>query len=112
MQKESALQSKILNDLRSLGKYCTVFKIIKSSDDGVPDIFFTTAHTGGILVETKRTTGVTTKLQALMGIKLNMCGTKSFICYSWEEWMEAKQLLGLCHKTAKDAYDYRNRMLS
>ena len=54
MQEEKKLQTKILNDLRSLGKYCVAIKIIKTSDNGVPDIFFSTALTGGIYIETKK----------------------------------------------------------
>lgn len=112
MQKEKSLQSKILKDLRAFGKYCTAFKIKKASEDGVPDIFFTTAHTGGIFVETKREIGKTTKLQALMNIKLNMCGTRSFICYSWDEWKETKLLLGFCLRTVVNSWNDRNKTLS
>lgn len=95
MQEEKKLQTKILNDLRSLGKYCVAFKIIKSSDNGIPDIFFSTALTGGIFIETKKLKGDIRKNQVSMIHKLNFCGTRSFSCYAWDEWWDIKRTLGL-----------------
>src|SRR5271157_2939567 len=89
--KESDLQSKILTDLRSLGKYCVCFKIIKASDNGVPDIFFSTKLTGPILLEIKKKTGVLRKNQIIMNNKLNLCGIKSLTCYTWNEWVLIKK---------------------
>jgi len=95
MQKEKSLQTKILNDLRSFGKYCEVFKIIKTSDNGIPDIFFSTALTGGIFIETKRPKGNIKKLQEVKLRKLSACGSWSYPCYDWEEWWQLKKILGL-----------------
>jgi len=93
--KESSLQSKILNDLRSFGKYCECFKIMKTSDNGEPDVFFTTKITGAVLIEIKRPDGSTQKIQSAKIKKLNECGTQAYICYSWENWASLKNDLGL-----------------
>lgn len=95
MAEESKFQTKILNDLRSLGKYCEVFKIIKTSDNFIPDVFFSTALTGGIFVETKRIKGRLSKGQCYKIESLNLCGSRSFACYDWAEWWELKRSLGL-----------------
>jgi len=93
--KESRIQSLILKDLRSLGKYCECFKVESPSDNGVPDIFFTTKETGAVFVEVKRPSGVLSKFQKEKLEKLNSCGTKAFACYSWEGWALLKSSLGL-----------------
>ena len=95
MPKESEIQSKILTDLRSRAKNCECFKIMKASDNGEPDIFFTTKETGGVLIETKRPSGSLRKLQENKLEKLNKCGTPTFVCHSWEEWVEVKKKIGL-----------------
>jgi len=92
---EKDIQSLILTDLRSMGKYCICFKIIKTSDNGIGDIFFSTKKTGGVFVETKRPKGIAEKLQKNKAEKLNNCGSKAFFCYSWNEWIELKNKLGL-----------------
>lgn len=97
-KKETILQGKILKDLRSLGKYCLAFKIIRTSDNGVPDIFFTTAITGGILIEVKKIRGEKRTNQIHVVNKLNSCGTKSYFCETWKEWWELKSSLGLLNK--------------
>ena len=95
-KREVVYQDLVLSDLRSMGKYCECFKIIKTSDDGEPDIFFTTKKTGAILVEMKRPKGPKAKkLQKLKIKKLNDCGTPTFVCHSWEEWIAIKKLIGL-----------------
>jgi len=95
MAKEKLVQTKILHDLRSLGKYCEAFKIEKASDNGIPDIFFSTALTGGIFIETKDKTGEARKLQIFKISKLTSCGSRSFVCHSWDEWFNVKTVLGL-----------------
>ena len=92
-RNEKNIQTKILTDLRYLGRYCECFKIIKASDSGEPDIFFTTALTGAILIEAKRLTGNPRRLQIVKIEKLNKCGTRTFVCRSWEEWVEIKKQL-------------------
>lgn len=113
MQEEKDLQTKILNDLRSLGKYCEAFKIIKTSDNGIPDIFFSTALTGGIFIETKRPKGEIRKLQILKIKKLTLCGCQSFSCYTWDEWWDVKKALGLLNKDEiVCAHKQRKKLLS
>ena len=94
-KNEKKVQDVVLGDLRSFGKYCEVFKIIKASDSGEPDIFFTTCLTGAIFIETKRLKGVVRKLQEVKISKLNRCGGRAFVCRSIEQWLEIKQELGL-----------------
>lgn len=93
--KESFLQEKILQDLRSLGQHCECFKIEKTSDNGIPDIFFTTKITGPVLIETKKSNGILSALQVLKIDKLRKCGTKAFPCYTWAQWVELKSLMML-----------------
>ena len=113
MAEESRLQTKILNDLRSLGKYCEVFKIIKTSDNGIPDIFFTTAWTGGVFIETKRKKGRISKIQDIKLKNLNLCGSQSFSCYNWDEWWDIKKSIGLLDKgNIIDAHLRNEKLLS
>jgi len=110
MSEESNLQSKILNDLRSFGKYCECFKIIKASDNGEPDIFFTTILTGGVLLELKRLTGSAEKLQIFKINKLNKCGTKTFVCHSWQEWVSIKKILNLEKFTVELVHKHKSSL--
>ena len=90
---ESSLQTKILKDLRSYGKYIEAFKIQKASDNGVPDIFFTSKLTGAVLVELKQEGKKPRKLQESKINKLNSCGSKAFSCDSWSKWVKLKSEL-------------------
>ena len=92
---EKDLQGKILKDLRSLYPRCSCFKIMKSSDYGVPDVFFTTQLTGAIFIECKREGEVPSPNQKKMIADLNRNGTKAFVCDSWGRWMEIKNILKL-----------------
>lgn len=94
-RNEKKVQTQIITDLDSFGRYCECFKIMKASKNGEPDVFFTTRLTGGILVECKKPDGKARKLQEVKIAKLNTCGTKTFLCHSWEEWCEIKNILGL-----------------
>ena len=106
MPEEGNHQYKILTDLRSFGKYCEAFKIIKASDNGEPDIFFTFALTGAVLIEAKRRDGSARKLQKNKIKKLNLCGTQTFLCHCWEEWFDIKKTLGLLDMDAiKEAHE-------
>lgn len=78
-----------------MGKNCICFKIIKTSDNGIPDIFFSTEKTGGVFIETKKLSGKARKLQHNKVEKLNKCGSKAFFCYSWSQWVEIKENIGL-----------------
>lgn len=91
MAQESRLQTKILNDLRSMGKHCVAFKIMKCSENGVPDIFFTTKKTGPILIETKAPKGEPSAKQGNMIQQLNDCGCRTFHCWSWQDWIIIKE---------------------
>ena len=113
MAEEKKNQTKILKDLRSYGKYCESFKIIKTSDNGEPDIFFSFALTGAILIEAKRLTGAPRKLQEKKIKKLNICGTRTFVCHSWEEWYSIKKSLGLLDmEKIKEAHERNKKLLS
>ena len=93
---EQNLQGKILRDLNSLGKECVAFDVMKCSEDGVPDVFFTTVVTGPVFVEVKKPKGgVWSTKQQDMHINLNDCGCKSFVAWSWPEWVTIKKYLGL-----------------
>lgn len=92
---EQNLQSKILRDLNSLGRYCVAFDVMKCSEDGVPDVFFTTEQTGGVFVEVKQPDGDWSTKQQDMHKNLNDCGTKSFVVWTWQEWVLVKRELGL-----------------
>jgi len=105
-EKESDLQTKILNDLRSFGKYCECFKIKSASDNGEPDIFFTTKLTNAVLVEVKRLNGKARDLQLVKINKLNTCGTKTFLCHSWSEWVLIKKHLRI---NMENLSEYHNR---
>lgn len=94
-KNEKKVQNVVLSDLRSFQKYCEVFKLIKTSDNGEPDIFFTTCLTGAVFVETKRLNGAARKLQIVKIEKLNRCGVRAFVCHSIEEWLTIKQELGI-----------------
>lgn len=95
MAEESKLQTKILKDLRSMRRYCECFKIMKCSDDGVPDIFFTTVASGGVYIECKATNGVKGPMQIIKVKKLNKCGSLAYFCFSWEDWIEIKKAVGI-----------------
>jgi len=113
MGEESGIQTKILNDLRYFGKYCIVTKIMKASDNAFPDIYFSMALVGSVWIETKRPKGVEAKLQTARIEKLNACGTKAYVCYSWDQWYNLKRELGLLDVAGVlKAHELRERMLS
>lgn len=95
MAQESTLQTKILNDLRSMGKDCVAFKIMKASEDGVPDIFFTTFKTGAVFIECKAPNGVISPKQKAMIQWLNGCGVKAYECWGINDWINIKRELGM-----------------
>lgn len=95
MAGEGRLQAKIMQDLRSYGKYITAFKVMKTSDNGVPDVFFTTSTTGPIFLELKDVGKKPAPHQILMMKKLNLTGVKAVWCDCWEEWVEIKKSIGL-----------------
>ena len=92
---EAKLQDKILKDLRSYGKYIVCTKIIKTSDNGFPDIFFSIFFTGAVFIETKRERGEAAKIQQFRIKKLNESGCKAFICDTWPAWCSIKKLLNI-----------------
>jgi hypothetical protein len=114
MGEESRFQTKLLNDLRSLGKCCVATKIIKASDNGIPDIYFTTALTGPVFIETKKPKGKVSKAQEVKITKLNTCGALSFVCYTWAQWWQLKKNLGLLdmNKIYEAHEKLRKRVLS
>jgi len=95
MATEKNIQDHILKDLRSYGRFCECFKIIKSSDSGEMDIFFTTKITGAVMLEVKKPGERPRKLQEYKISKINECGTKAFYCDSIESWGNIKSLIGL-----------------
>lgn len=93
MAEEKRLQTKILKDLESFGKYCEAFKLVRANKNGEPDIFFTTALTGAVLVEAKKSDGNPRKNQQSKLRKLALCGTPTYVCHTWDEWMQIKKEL-------------------
>jgi len=117
MAEESRLQSKILKDLRSdkLAPYVECFKVMKVSENGIPDVFFTTALTGAVFIEVKGPQGVPSPAQKYKIKRLNECGCKAFLVYNWEEWWKIKTDLGMMDynfETLRNAHEDRKRMLS
>jgi len=100
MAEEQKLQTKILNDLRSFGKYCECFKIEKVSENGIPDVFFTMRICGPVFVEVKRTGEEPSNAQWGKIQKLNDCGTKAMWVNSWKGWVDLKLLLGINNREA------------
>jgi len=100
--RESILQGKILKDLRFLGNKCLCFKIEKASEDGIMDIFFTTIASGPVFVETKRITGSVSNIQEFQINKMNRCGSRAFKCYTWDEWIIIKRIVGIDFYFEKD----------
>ena len=94
MAEESKLQRKILRDLESI-EDCECFKIMKANKNAIPDIFFTTFITKAVLVEAKKSKGKARYNQKKKIAKLNRCGTRTYICDSWDQWMEIKRYVGL-----------------
>lgn len=104
MAEEKKLQNSILADLRSFGKYCDCFKIIRTSDNGVMDIFFTTALTGGVLVELKKEKGKARALQKSKIESFTNNGTPSYLCHTWDEWIGIKSKLDLTFENVSNFY--------
>jgi hypothetical protein len=98
MAEEKKLQTKILKDLRSY-KHMICFKIIRCSDNGIPDIFFTNKITGPCFLEVKKSGEVPDPLQFNILGKLNMLGAHAFWCNSWEGWVKIKRAINLSHDT-------------
>jgi len=107
-KNEKKVQDIILGDLRSYDQYCEVFKIMKASDAGEPDIFFTTCLTGAIFIEAKKKKGVVRKLQKVKIAKLNSCGVNAFVCHSIEEWVALKKKLNLTRDNVIKAHNEQN----
>ena len=98
MAEESKLQTKILEDLRSYGKNIVAFKIQKTSDNGIPDVFFTTLRTGAVFIEVKKKGEKPTALQNKKIRDLSKCGCLACYCSSWEEWTMIKLMVQLSHE--------------
>lgn len=105
---EKVLQVKILKDLKSLGRYCTYYKNIKTSENGIPDVYFTTCLTRSVFVELKRKGEEAKRLQVHKIRKLNECGTRAFVCNSWEEWVKIKRKLEMAKWRIALAHDNFN----
>ena len=103
MAGEKRLQNKILDDLRSFGKYIVVTKIVKTSDNGVPDVFFTTLFTGAIFIEVKNNGKQPNALQRKMIKKLNRSGVKALACSTVNQWKKIKCDLGLTEENLRNA---------
>jgi len=103
MAEEKRLQDKILKDLRSYGKNIVVFKIQKTSDSGVPDVFFITLFTDSVFIELKKTGKSADARQRAMIKKLRKTGAKAFICDTWNGWIKIKKDIGLNSKNIGNA---------
>jgi hypothetical protein len=98
MAEEQKLQTKILKDLRSY-KHMICFKIMKCSDNGIPDIFFTSKITGPCFLEVKKFGEIPDPIQFLILGKLNFFGVHAYWCYCWEDWVKIKRVINLSHDT-------------
>jgi hypothetical protein len=98
MSEESKLKSKILKDLRSY-KQMVCFKIMKCSDNKIPDIFFTSVLTGPCFLEIKKPGEKPDKGQLHMIGRLNICGAKALWTDNWPHWVSVKKILNLSHET-------------
>lgn len=94
MAEESNLQTKALNDVRGTDG-CFATKIEKASDNGFPDVFVTTLWTGPFVVEFKSPGKDAKSHQKTMHATLQRCGCRTFVCDTWERWMEIKKEMGL-----------------
>ena len=92
---EQNLQTKILLDLNSLGKHCVAFDVMKCGEDGVQDVYFTTVATGSIWIEVKQPDGEWSAKQQEMHKRMNECGVRAFVVWTWAEWVAVKKELRL-----------------
>jgi hypothetical protein len=109
---ESTYQAKVLRDLDSYQKYMESFKVESSSDNGFPDLFFTTTLTGAVFVEKKKKGEKARKLQKHKIDRLNKCGVKAFVSDSWEEWVVIKKSLGMTKEAVREHYNKTHGVIS
>ena len=69
------------------------FKIEKTSDNGVPDIFFCSWNTGTVFVEVKAPGKKPKPHQQAMINRLNASGVKAFYVDSIEGWVKLRNAL-------------------
>jgi hypothetical protein len=85
MGKESILQTKILNDIRSWDNSIAT-KLEKASDTGWPDIISVVSGLP-VFVETKSLGKKPDPHQVLIHEKLRASGALVFVCDTIEEWL-------------------------
>jgi len=88
MGKESILQTKILNDIRSWDNSIAT-KLEKSSDIGWPDIISVVSGLP-VFVETKAPKKKPDPHQILVHDRLRASGALVFVCDSVEEWLSIR----------------------
>ncbi len=89
--KESALQSKVMNYIRSNYKHSRAFKVNSCSVDGVMDVYASIPGFGSLWIEMKRDeTEKPRPNQVAMLARIKKAGTPTFVCRSWREWMIIK----------------------
>ena len=69
------------------------FKVEKTSDNGVPDIFFCSLRSGAIFLEVKDVGKKPKPHQQAMINRLNAAGVKAFYVDSIEGWIRLRSLL-------------------
>lgn len=101
MREEKELQTKILNDIRSMPE-AECFKVKSSGDTAFPDIFFTHEKTGACFIEVKKPGEEPTRKQYAKLSKLRRCGCIAFWLSSWPEWVIIKKDLGIYKQTGEN----------
>ena len=92
--KESVLQKKVTDYIRSNYKHSVTFKVEKSSVDGTPDFFFTIPIFGPGMIEFKRDiTCEPRPNQVSMIARLNKGDCPTFVVHTFEEWMSIKAII-------------------
>jgi hypothetical protein len=93
MAEESKLQTRILNDLRSYGYHVFCTKIMKCTDNGVPDILFSSMKHGPGMIEVKASDGTLSKAQLDMIPKIIKAGMRAYVVSSWEQWLTLRMTI-------------------
>ena len=91
---EQILQTKILQEVNSWPDGYAL-KVKGDGSNGFPDVFITTTRSGPFTVEVKAPGQKPKPHQVVMHHQLERCGCRAFVCDSWQEWMRAKDAMGL-----------------
>ena len=101
---ESEHQKVIMKDLRSYQKFITCWKHIVTSENKIPDIFFTSCYTGPCLIELKKDDGEPCGGQIYKIKKLNKTGIKAFVVKGVDGYIKLKKHLNINLENLKSAH--------